>query len=109
MEIRFHLDEQVGKAVAVGLRLHGIDVTSAGEVGLLGSTDPTQLAFATGENRVLVTHDRDFLRLHAAGVSHAGIAYCHQDKHTIGTLIRALVVIHGSASSEELRNAVAFL
>jgi len=37
MEIRFHLDEQVVKAVAVGLRLHGIDATTPADTELLES------------------------------------------------------------------------
>lgn len=109
MEIRFHLDEHVGHAVAVGLRLHGIDVTTSAEAGLLGTSDSVQLAFASTNHRVLVTHDRDFLKLHAEGVSHAGIAYCHQDKLAIGPLIRGLLAIHGSAIGEDFHNTVAFL
>jgi predicted nuclease of predicted toxin-antitoxin system len=51
-------------AVALGLRLRGIDVSTTVEERLTGATDEQQLAFATGQGRVLVTHDADFLRLH---------------------------------------------
>jgi predicted nuclease of predicted toxin-antitoxin system len=109
MEVRYHLDEQVARAVAVGLRLHSIDVTTTADSGLLGTSDVTQLSFASAEQRVLVTHDRDFLKLHATGTPHAGIAYCHQDKLAIGQLIRSLLALHGTNSAEDLRNTVAFL
>ena len=46
------------------------------------------------EARVLVTHDSDFLRLHARGVSHAGIAYCPVGARTIGQLIYTLVMVY---------------
>jgi uncharacterized protein with PIN domain len=59
MEIRFHLDEHIAKAVAVGVRLHGVDVTTSSEMKLIGSVDSVQLTFATTHDRVLVTHDRD--------------------------------------------------
>lgn len=109
MEVRFHLDEHVARAVAVGLRLHGIDVTTTADSAMIGTTDVMQLAFAATEQRVFVTHDRDFLKLHANATEHAGIAYCHQDKLAIGQLIRSLLALHGTSSAEDLRNTVAFL
>jgi hypothetical protein len=44
--IHFHLDEDVDPAIAEGLRRRGIDVTTSQEAGLLGATDPMQLAYA---------------------------------------------------------------
>ena len=35
MKIRFHLDESVNNAIANGLRLRGLDVTTSNEVGLV--------------------------------------------------------------------------
>ncbi|MGH7130229.1 MAG: DUF5615 family PIN-like protein, partial [Planctomycetaceae bacterium] len=78
MEIRFHLDEHIDAAVAEGLRHRGIGVTTTVETGLSGADDEAHLAFALNEHRVVMTHDDDFLVLHAAGTPHAGIAYCHQ-------------------------------
>ena len=65
--IRYHLDEHVATAVAVGLRSRGVDVTTTVEAGLMRASDLDQLAYARAERRVLVTHDADFLRLHGAG------------------------------------------
>jgi hypothetical protein len=36
MRIRYHLDEHVGNAVAHGLRLRGLDVTTTKDAGLIG-------------------------------------------------------------------------
>lgn len=91
--LRFHLDEHVSPAVAEGLRRRGVDVTTTQEIGLRGSQDSDHLAFALSQQRVLVTHDRDFPRSHAAGVQHSGIAYCYQQKYSVGDLIRALLVL----------------
>jgi hypothetical protein len=62
-----YLDEDVTARVASPLRASGHDAIHANEVGRKGRTDPQQLAFATAEDRVLVTcnHD-DFLLLHEA-------------------------------------------
>ena len=38
-EIRYHLDEHMDNAVAVGLRRRGIDVTTTVEAGLMRASD----------------------------------------------------------------------
>ena len=73
--IRFYLDEHVAKAVAGGLRRRGIDVLTVHEAGLLSEPDETHLNRAAREGRVIFTQDRDFLKLHGDGASHAGIAF----------------------------------
>src|SRR6059058_4897901 len=80
-------------AVAKGLRRHGIDVTTTPEAGLIGATDEEQAVDALPLGRVIFTQDRDFLRIHAAGVPHAGIAYCEKDARSIGQMIDALVLL----------------
>ncbi len=63
------------------------------DVGLVGPDDVEHLHFASSEDRVIVTHDDDFTRIHAAGVNHAGICYCRKDKHSIGELVRLLLLV----------------
>jgi hypothetical protein len=58
---------------------------------------------------VLFTQDRDFLRLHAAGVTHAGIIYGAKDTRSVGTLIQGLVLIWELLEPEEMKNRVEFL
>ena len=108
-QLRFHLDEQIPKAVAEGLRRHGIDVTTTAEVGLIGADDLAQLNFACQEKRVLVTCDADFLRLHVKGVEHAGIAFCHQGERSIGDVIRTLLLMYELLDPDEMRGHVEFL
>ncbi len=68
--IRYHLDESVRTAIAVGLRSHGVDVTTTVEVGLLGAADEDHIAYALNEGRVIVTHDDDFVALAGGGIGH---------------------------------------
>ena len=89
--IRFHLDENGPKAIAGGLRRHGIDVTTTPDAALMGVIDEQQVAYCLAERRVLFTQDQDFLRLDAAGVTHAGIAYCAKDTKPISEIIQSLV------------------
>jgi len=57
----------------------------------------------------MVTHDSDFLRLHAHGVAHAGIAYCPQESLTIGEMLRGLALIHDLLTPEEIAGRVEYL
>ena len=61
-KIKFHLDENVGNAIATGLRIRGIDTTTSPEEGLIGASDEQQLAFCLSEKRVIFTFDDDFLK-----------------------------------------------
>jgi predicted nuclease of predicted toxin-antitoxin system len=86
--IQFHLDESAPLAVAIALRLRGIDVTTARDAGLLNSTDLEHLEFARREGRVIFTQDTDFLAMHRGGTAHAGLVYCRQQSRTIGEMVR---------------------
>ena len=107
--IRFHLDENCSKAVAGGLRRLGIDVTTTPEVGLRGASDEQQAAYCLAEGRILFTQDQDFPRLDAAGVPHAGIAYCVKDTKSIGEIIQSLVLIWEVYEPEEMTGRVEYL
>jgi predicted nuclease of predicted toxin-antitoxin system len=107
--MRFHLDEHVSNAVAAGLRQRGIDVTSTHETGLRGAVDVAHLEFARINGRVIVTHDADFLRLDAQGMSHFGIVYCAQQKHKVGDLVRLLVLLDELYANEDFLSTVQFL
>ncbi len=106
--IRFHLDENCPKALAAALRRYGIEVTTTPEAGLLGEIDEQQAAYALSEGRILVTQDRDFLRI-AASVSHAGIAYCEKDTRSLGEILTALVFIWEIYEPEEMVNRIEYL
>lgn len=106
--IRFHLDEHLGNNLARALRRAGIDITTTVEAGLLTRPDEEQLAFALREQRILVTHDQDFLRLAAQGTPHAGIAFCLQAR-TLSQIIEGLMLIHGVYSAEEMFDQVEFI
>ena len=107
--VRYYLDQHMSHALVAGLRSQGIDVLTAHEAGRCGLPDPDQLAFAAAEGRAMVTFDADYLALHAAGTSHAGIAWCPALKYTIGQLIAALVLVHGAMRPDEMLNHVEYL
>jgi hypothetical protein len=107
--IRFHLDEHISSSVAAGLRRRNIDVTTTADVGLIGTSDLAHLEFSASSGRVLVTRDDDFLRLHAQGIPHAGIAYSRQHSMSIGEMLRRLILLHDLLLPEEMSGRVEYL
>jgi predicted nuclease of predicted toxin-antitoxin system len=107
--IRFHLDEHVPHAVAEGLRQRGIEVTTTTDAGLLGAADADQIAYGLTQGLVIFTQDDDFLVLAAAGVEHAGLAYCHQSARSIGQIIRALELLWDVYEPGEMKNRIEFI
>jgi hypothetical protein len=107
MAIKYHLDEHIHPGIAIGLRSRGIDTSTTAESDLSGAADEKHLAFALTEERVAVTHDNDFLRLNAAGVPHAGIAYCHQEKYPLGVLL--LLLLNACETTQSMMGRVEYL
>ena len=91
-----------------GLRQRGVDVLTVAEAGLLGASDEQHLKRASTDDRVVFTQDADFLRLHTAGVGHAGIVYAPQGTLT-GDIIRGLMLIHRVLDVEDMTGHVEFL
>ena len=107
--LRFHLDEHISPVIADALQHRGIDVTTTVQAGLRGADDPSQMAYAWRESRVIVTHDDDFLRWHSRGIPHAGIAYCHQTSRIINQIIEMLILMHEALTPEEMTGQIQFL
>ena|SRR5438093_565388 len=87
----------------------GINVLTAQEAGRCGLADTDQLKFATANERVMVTFDPDFLALHSSGMQHAGIAWSHMLKYSIGQLIFMLVLLHAVLDRHDMKNRVEYL
>ena len=107
--MRFHLDEHVDPAIAVGLRRRGIDVTTTADANLLSAPDPEHVEFALRELRVVFTNDSDFLALHQSGVHHYGIAYCERSARSIGEIIRHLCLMNDCLADDEMVGCVEYL
>lgn len=107
--IRLHLDENVDPDVARALRRHGIDVSTTQEIGLRTESDAAQLDFMRREDRVIVTHDTDFLRIAGATSDHPGIVYCDKTARSIGEIIRSLILIYEVLARDDMRGKVEFL
>ncbi len=106
--VRFHLDQHVANAVALGLRLRGIDVSTTHDPGLQDADDLAHIAYAVAEDRVIFTQDDDFLRHHHAGVPHAGIVYSKQGSRSIGEVVRYLKLMNDCLDAEDMIGEVEY-
>ena len=104
MSVRLYFDVHVRLAVAVGLRLRGVDVLRAQEDGTAEDDDSRLLDRATELGRVLFTQDRDLLREAArrqrAGEPFSGIVYAHQLEVSIGECVNNLEIIAMASESD---------
>jgi hypothetical protein len=76
--VKVYLDEDLSPAIAALLRKHGLDTTTAYEVGNVQLDDRAQLAYAAREGRAIITANVvDFIEhAHeavATNTEHAGI------------------------------------
>jgi len=107
-----YLDEHVQLALAEALRTRGVGILTTQEARNIGLHDVGQLAFAAQNKRSLFSYDkRHFARIHYEWMSmrrqHAGIIL--SDQLTIGLILRRLMKLHFSLSTEEMINRLEYL
>jgi predicted nuclease of predicted toxin-antitoxin system len=94
--------------VAEGLKRRAVKVITARDVGNLGLSDEDQLEYARRKSMVIVTHDDDFLSL-AMKLKHKGIVFVHQQKYSIGDLMRNLKLLWDIVDRRDMKNHIEFL
>ena len=102
------MDEHIDIDITRSLQARGVDVLTVQEAGLDQTADNIILDFALKNERVIFTQDTDFLAWNQRGTPHAGIAYVHRQT-AIGVIVRGLLLIHDTLTSEEMRGRVEFL
>ncbi|MCI0490717.1 MAG: hypothetical protein L0229_29335, partial [Blastocatellia bacterium] len=74
-----------------------------------GQSDEDHITFALVEQRVMVTHDADFLRYASTESNHYGIVYGHKAAHSIGHIIDSLILIYEVLTLEEMAGRVEYI
>ena len=107
------MDQNIPRAITVGLRLRGIDVIIAFEDKASEMNDSELLNRAGELGRVLFTQDNDLLAEAAKrqknGILFQGVIYAHQLRISIGACVNDLEIIVKAAEPDELVNSVIFL
>jgi predicted nuclease of predicted toxin-antitoxin system len=91
--MRFLVDHNVGRGVAIAQRLAGYDAAFVGEVDP-GMEDHRILAWAVSEGRIVITQDPDFGALvYQSGKSHSGVMLLRMPGSTRGEKVRVVLSI----------------
>jgi predicted nuclease of predicted toxin-antitoxin system len=75
----------------------------------LGQPDEVQFAHTRAVGRVIVTDDTDLLALAANVPDHPGVLYCRRAEHSIGEIVRFLVLLHGVYEPADMVGRVEYL
>jgi hypothetical protein len=111
MKIRFQADYNLRGAIVQGLtqRQPAIDFQTGHEAGLVGLDDPSVLAQAAREGRMLVSHDRRTIPYHFADFilnnDSPGVVIVPQDL-PIGLAIEELLILWETSEAEEWINTI---
>ncbi|HXF41240.1 MAG TPA: DUF5615 family PIN-like protein [Blastocatellia bacterium] len=114
MKPRFQADADLNRHIvtAVKRREPMVDFQSAQEAGLTGMSDPAVLAFAAGEGRVLVSHDRKTMPAHFADFTQhntsPGLLIVSQHL-PVSTAAEELLLIWVASEAKEWTNQIASL
>jgi len=71
--MKFLTDENIATSVVRDLRKKGFDVKDVKESNLQGATDKELLHIANQEQRIIITHDKDFAQVIGSNITHKGI------------------------------------
>jgi hypothetical protein len=91
----FFVDINFPRPVVLDLVSLGHGFTLARDTGHSQAGDPLILSTATAMGWVVLTQDRDFIRIHKSGVAHAGIVFTSFDRDFPALALR----IHTAVSS----------
>jgi hypothetical protein len=113
--IRFAADEDFDADIVRALcrRLLGVDIARVQDAGLGGADDPTVLAWAASEERVLLTHDVSTMTRHALdrvglGQPMPGVIAVHQ-RLPIARVIDDLVLVATCSEPQDWAASLHFL
>ncbi len=113
---RLASDEDLNGHIVAALRRRdpALDLQRVQDAGLGGAPDPTLLAWAATQDRVLLTHDRRTMPTHAydrvqAGLPMPGVLVVRNDDNAIGALAEEILLVLHCTTPDELRDRVWYL
>jgi hypothetical protein len=110
--IRLHADHNIDDAVVQGLRRRGVDIVTAREDRHHEVADEVLMERCHVLDRVLVTHDKDFLSKAAArqrhGIAFAGIVWA-PNYISIGEMIEDLELVAAALTDLEAASQLRYL
>lgn len=104
--MKFLTDENVAISVFRTIKKLGFDVKSVMEIGLESKSDAQILEFALKDNRIIITHDKDFANLFYTNKKHKGIILLKFKKQNPNNISNVLIKIFQSEFKDKLENNI---
>jgi predicted nuclease of predicted toxin-antitoxin system len=113
MAVHFYMDVHIPQPITDGLRMRGVNVLTAQENGGGELDDSDLLDRATQLNRILVSFDKDLLRIAASYQRNekifAGVIHSRSLKVSISACVRDLELIAKATNPSDWINKVEYL
>jgi hypothetical protein len=113
--LRLLSDENFNGDIVRGLSLRqaDLDLLRVQDVGLAGADDPTVLAWAAENDRILLTHDRatipDYAYARVAAAEAMAGVFVLNDRYPVGQAIQEVLLLVACSEQAEWRGRVVYL
>lgn len=113
MTLALYFDENMAHAIAIGLRVRGVDVLTAQEDSRRKTDDSVLLDHAGALGRVMVSFDADMLAIGTQrqrdGIPFIGIIYAHPTCVSVGRLLQELELVATVGEPRDVANTILYL
>lgn len=105
--MKFLTDENIAKSVVNSLRKAGFNVKDIKEENLQGTSDKNILNLANNENRIIITHDKDFGNiLYSQNIPHKGIILIRLKNQSPSNTTKILLNVLNSDIKDKINNNI---
>ena len=102
--MKFLTDENVATSVLYALRKGGFQVKDVKEENMQGATDKEILRLAFRENRIIITHDKDFANVASSNILHKGIILLRFRNQNPRNVVETLTKVLQSYIEEKIQD-----
>ncbi len=114
--MRFLADENFDNKIVRGVRRENpdFDVIRVQDTEIYQADDPTVLAWAAKEGRILLTHDVKTMSRYAnerinAGLPMPGVVEINKQRMSVGQAVDELLILIGASDAAEWNNRIIYL
>ena len=104
--MKFLTDENVASSVVKDLRKKGFDVKDIKEEKLCGASDKEILKMSLAENRIIITHDKDFNNVLVTNTIHIGIILLRFKNQSPPNVSEMLIKLMDSNLANKIANSL---
>lgn len=102
--MKFLTDENIAASVIQALKKEGFDIKDIKEQSLQGTTDKKIIQLADKENRIIITHDKDFSYLFSTPTKNKGIILLRLINQKPDNVTKILLQLLNSHLKDKLTN-----